>query len=158
MAIRKIKVPGQSQAVDLHDARIPGIDTTPASGSENLITSGAVFNAISDNSGKISYGTTAYWQEHLTFIPKAGEIVIYSDHSSIEENDETVYIPGIKIGDGSAYGIDLPFVDDAMAQTILSHISDTDIHITAAERTSWNNKLCLHDNPVVNNTLILYND
>ena len=135
MAIRKIKIPGQSQSIDIHDARISGIDTSPSSGSANLITSGAVFNALSDKA-KISYGTTSYWQDHLSYIPEQGEIVIYVDHSSYEENDETVWVPGIKIGDGSAYGIDLPFVDDAIAQTVMEHISDTDIHITTAERAS----------------------
>ena len=59
MAIRKIKIPGQSQAIELYDARISGIDTSPVNGSGNLITSGAVFNALGEKA-KISYGTTEY--------------------------------------------------------------------------------------------------
>ena len=156
MAIRKIKI-GNNQAVDVHDARIPGIDTTPTSGSNNLITSGAVFNALG-NGAKVSCGTTAYWQDHISYIPKIGEIVVYTDHSSYEENNETVYVPGVKIGDGNAYGIDLPFIDDAIARTILAHTTNSEIHVTASDKASWNNKLCLHENPVVNNNLYLFND
>ena len=46
-------------------------------------------------------------------------------------------IPGIKVGDGNAYLIDMPFTDCLYKQ----HIEDTVSHITAAERTAWNNKV-----------------
>lgn len=61
MAVRKIKI-GNNQALDIHDARISGVDTSPVSGSENVITSGAVYTAINNISsgGKVSCGTTSY--------------------------------------------------------------------------------------------------
>ena len=57
---------------------------------------------------------------------------IYSDARSYEEeyteNNETltrtVYVPGIKIGDGSAYVVDLPFVN-----------------VTSEQINFWNNKV-----------------
>lgn len=107
---------------------------------------------------KISYDTTAYWQAHSSYIPEAGEIVVYSDYKTVTKNNETVDVPGIKVGDGSSYGIDLPFADESLASDLIDHISNTQIHITSAERASWNNKLCLHENPVIENNLILYND
>ena len=47
MAISKIKLPNNSTQ-DLHDSRIPGVDTTVTSGSSNVVTSGAVSAAISN--------------------------------------------------------------------------------------------------------------
>ena len=57
-------------------------------------------------------------------------IYVYTDH----QTDDGKNIPGIKIGDGLAYVVDLPFVDTIY----MKHITDTDIHITAEERTKWN--------------------
>lgn len=58
MAVKKVKI-GNNQALDIHDARISGVDTSPVSNSGNVITSGAVYTAI-DSRAKISCGTTAY--------------------------------------------------------------------------------------------------
>ena len=46
MAVSKVKLPDNS-VHDIHDARITGVDSTPTSGSTNVITSGAVYsNAV----------------------------------------------------------------------------------------------------------------
>lgn len=45
MAIKKVKLPNNT-VVDINDARIPGVDTTPTSGSMNVVTSGGVFESI----------------------------------------------------------------------------------------------------------------
>lgn len=45
MPIDKIKLPDNSTQ-DIHDKRVPGIDSTPTSGSGNLITSGGVKTAV----------------------------------------------------------------------------------------------------------------
>lgn len=95
----------------------------------------------------ISCKTTAEWQSDLTYVPALGEIIIYSDGDSYvdETSGETVPVPNIKIGDGMAYCVDLPFIHQAEVNRILqqldNHIRDTTVHITAAERTFWNNKL-----------------
>lgn len=57
---------------------------------------------------KIQYDTTANWNAQLELIAQRGTFYVYSDHS-VDENDNPV--PGIKIGDGSSYLIDMPFVD-----------------------------------------------
>lgn len=59
--VSKIKLPDNSE-YNLKDHRIPGVDTTPTSGSNNVITSGGVYNKINEVIGtygnaKIFYGT-----------------------------------------------------------------------------------------------------
>lgn len=100
---------------------------------------------------QIKADTTTNWNERTTFIPNKGDIIIYLD----KRNVNGVNIPGIKIGDGLAYGIDLPFVGDDIAADLLSHINNTTVHITAAERIKWNNKINCEDE-VTNETLVLF--
>lgn len=89
--------------------------------------------------------TTANWAEATGFIPAKGNIVIYTDHRSLEGAP----IPGIKIGTGNAYVQDLAFIDDAIAADLYAHINNSNIHITAQERTFWNNKLNVNDSAEV---------
>lgn len=85
--------------------------------------------------------TTAEWQAMSSYIPSKDTILIYSDYGSIIINNVSYNVPGIKIADGLAYGIDQPFVGEDVKTQVLSHISNSDIHITSTERTFWNNKL-----------------
>ncbi len=90
--------------------------------------------------------TTYNWDNAITFIPLNGEIIIYTDHAEKDDgNGNTIKIPGIKIGDGKAYLIDLPFVGEDLAAEILeqlnSHIKNQIVHITNEERAFWNAKL-----------------
>lgn len=92
-------------------------------------------------------GTTAEWGADISFVPAKGAIIIYSDYSSRTDPDTqvTTYIPNLKIGDGNAYLVDLPFVETITRDEVLSfiqlHASDFDLHTTAAEKAFWNNKL-----------------
>jgi hypothetical protein len=90
--------------------------------------------------------TTANWDAARTFIPLRGEIIIYTDHGQMNDGfGNTINVPGIKIGDGSAYLIDLPFVGAeeryAILQELRAHTGDWSIHVSAEDRTFWNNKL-----------------
>ena len=85
----------------------------------------------------IYYDTTANWNAQATMISEAGAIYIYSDYSTVDG----VSVPGIRIGDGLAYLADLPFASQETMSILTRHINDTDIHITARERTFWNNKV-----------------
>lgn len=91
------------------------------------------------------HDTTEKWNEHLDFIPREGEIIVYTDYGRRTENGEDFLIPGIKIGDGKAYLVDLPFVGSSdraeILQALEAHMNDSVAHITAQERTRWNNKL-----------------
>lgn len=101
-------------------------------------------------------GTTAYWNAQTGFIPNDGQIIVYTDYKTVQKDGQTVDVPGIKIGSGNGYVQDIVFLDEADSAALLAHIADTGVHITAQERTAWNNKLNVNDaQEVVGETLIL---
>ena len=51
---------------------------------------------------------TAVWNSTPQLIAKSKHIYVYSDYTTASGED----VPGIKIGDGKAYLIDLPFTDE----------------------------------------------
>lgn len=104
----------------------------------------------------IKSGTTAYWAAS-GYIPAADEIIVYTDKSSKVVDGVTVYTPGIKIGSGNAYVSDLVFVGDDVADSLLAHMSDDVRHITAAERSFWNEKLNVDDNFEVVDGVLIFN-
>ena len=83
---------------------------------------------------KVLYADTATWNSQSQLVSQMGYIYIYSDHQQDSSGND---IPGIKVGDGNAYLIDLPF----STKLIDEHIADAVSHITAAERDFWNNKV-----------------
>lgn len=76
----------------------------------------------------LKHDTVANWEQiHLRFVPMAGEMIVYDDYEPIYDLDsegnkvkrmvpdkygdlKPVYRPGLKIGTGYNYLIDLPFV------------------------------------------------
>ena len=90
---------------------------------------------------KQSVNTKEYWNLHIDYVPARGEIVIYSNRNTVDGVD----YPGIKIGDGNAYLVDLPFVGDdtylQLLNMITDHINNTAIHVTPADKERWDNKL-----------------
>ena len=98
----------------------------------------------------IYYNTTEGWNNQHDLIGKEGAIYIYSDHNTItNENDEIIDIPGIKIGDGLAYLIDAPFLDDTLSQNLIDMITMRTINllesdnklVSIEDRIRWNNKV-----------------
>lgn len=83
---------------------------------------------------KVLYNTTAFWNDHPQTIAKEGYIYIYSDW---KQDGQGKNIAGIKVGDGKAYLIDMPFTDEVWED----HVNDTVRHITEQEREFWNNKV-----------------
>ena len=81
----------------------------------------------------IYYNTTTYWNSRPQLIAKRGYIYVYSDYKQSEGEN----VAGIKVGDGTSYLIDMPFIDKPLDD----HIADTVKHITNAEREFWNNKV-----------------
>lgn len=84
--------------------------------------------------------TTANWNAQPTLVGKAGCIYIYSDYKI---DSQSRNIAGLKIGDGQAYLIDSPFIEEML----YSHLTDSVAHITAAERTAWNAKVRCYIDP-----------
>lgn len=121
-----------------------------------FVYDGVHWTIVGDITGKnIMIGTTAEWGAHSNYIAPRGTICIYSDHGTYtDSNNNTITVPGIKVADGLAYISSQPFVGDDVAAAIRSelddHIKDNVRHITAQERTFWNNKLnCQIENEVL---------
>lgn len=96
--------------------------------------------------GDVTFGaickTTEEWDNMPLYVPEYGSIIVYTDHGT---NGSGVNVPGVKIGDGLAYLVDLPFcgeefskeVSDALAE----HEMNQTIHVSTEDRTRWDNKL-----------------
>lgn len=95
---------------------------------------------------EILYNTTEYWNSQIGVQSKAGVLYVYSDY----KEEDGVYIPGVKIGDGNAYIIDLPFTDEIYAK----HVLNKAIHVTDEERAFWNNKVTCFVDPLNENKVI----
>lgn len=80
--------------------------------------------------------TTEHWNQQVDLITMNGHIYLYTDYSVVDG----VEIPGIKIGDGNSYLIDMPFIDSG-AEAIYDHVQDDDMHVTPEEKLFWNNKV-----------------
>lgn len=80
----------------------------------------------------IEVDTTEAWNSQPSLIAKAGHLYFYSDYKTVGGEN----VSGVKVGDGTSYLIDLPFLDAQCDE----HIENTTIHITQAEREFWNNK------------------
>lgn len=89
----------------------------------------------------IYYDTTQNWNSQQLLIGERGSIYIYSDHGLTEKDGELVYVPGLKVGDGLGYLIDAPFVCDDLINDFMDHVNDEVIHVSANDRTNWNNKV-----------------
>lgn len=99
----------------------------------------------------VTRDTTTNWNRYPNFIPKAGELIVYTDRDSKTVQDTLVPIPAMKVGDGTSYLADLPFIGEAgdnsganpatIYAELLSHEQNTNIHVTLADKTKWNNKV-----------------
>jgi len=83
------------------------------------------------------YGTTEYWNSYPSLIAQLGTIYVYTDHNELDGN----LVPGFKVGDGTSYLIDMPYTDAFWGEEVTEHIEDEVRHITASERTKWNDKV-----------------
>ncbi len=93
---------------------------------------------------EVHYGTKAEWAKKTSLVSKQREIYVYTDYQTqIDDFGDVVYIPGIKIGDGNAYVVDLPFINgdyEALKGNLYNHITNSSIHVTQSEKDFWNSK------------------
>lgn len=100
----------------------------------------AAYAAISHSHEGVPYiteQTTADWAANLSYIPADGELCIWTDYAVVDGQN----IPAVKFGDGSTYAADLPFLSDDIRAELREHTANQTIHITSAERSTWNSKL-----------------
>ena len=103
--------------------------------------------ALLADTGKVYYDTTENWATQTTLVSEKGSIYVWSDY---RKNDENIDTPGIKIGDGLAYVLDLPFIDE----DFVKHIQDSDIHVTLADKAFWGDKVRCFIDASENETLV----
>lgn len=108
------------------------------SGGDISVNNSGKVSVLSVDGKQILSNSTEVWSQQPTFVASAGSIIIYSDYKTLDNGE---VVAGVKIGDGDAYLVDLPFVTDAIAEQLIDHINNTTVHITAEERASWNNKV-----------------
>lgn len=116
------------------------VDPQMSPTSTNPVQNKAVYEAIANaveglelEMPKILFGTTAYWDAQQ-IVSVENTIYIYTD---LREDADGNNIAGIRVGDGSAYLSDLPFLDELY----INHINDNTVHVTAEEKEFWNNKV-----------------
>lgn len=115
-----------------------------------------LYSLLSAKQDAIVFGTTEQWKSDPSFAPAAGQLVVWTDKSTlvstIISNDSEVElstsVPGIKVGDGNAYNVDLPFAGDDIADMLLKKLVEHEqlsTHLSAGEREMWNHKISLGD-------------
>lgn len=67
--------------------------------------------------------TTAGWNSQPSLISEKDRIYVYTDYQMVDDQP----VPGLKVGDGNAYLIDIPFISFG--------------DVTPEERAIWNNKV-----------------
>lgn len=126
--------------------------------SGNISQGGTMQGSLSGGGAReVFYDTTAHWNAQTTFIAKKGVIYVYSDHGTVTINGQLRNVPGMKVGDGTSYLIDMPFVNDDCTAELLEHISDGSVHIQSGEREFWNNKAAAYADTAQEETLVLSN-
>lgn len=153
MAIDKVKLPDNS-VEEVRDSRIPGIDSAPTSGSDNLVTSGGVKSALSGylplTGGTITGTTTLTYGTNLEFLDSEGNthslrpLMSWPDSLAhyTQANDWTrIWDSG---NDGSGSGLDADLLDgldsDRFLRTFINVSSDLSTFLSpGVVRISSNN-------------------
>lgn len=106
----------------------------------------------------IYYNTKEYWNSQPSLVSKEGAIYIYGDYYTVtDEHGEEKIVPAIKIGDGTSYLIDMPIVNEDIADMLLNHVENTVIHVSLGEKAFWNNKLNVNDFSEVEEGALVFN-
>ena len=103
---------------------------------------------------KIYYDSMANWNNKRTLVSERATLYIYYDYGQLDDKD----VPSAKIGDGTSYLIDLPFIGEQIMRILIDHINNYDVHITADDRAFWNNKSAAFLDAQASETLVLSNN
>lgn len=110
----------------------------------------AINDALEDKAS-MQVKTTAQWRQQLDTVGQLNTFYIYTDRSQKEDGQGNIInYPGIKVGDGSSYLVDLPFVDEIF----YDHTHNMNIHVTLAEKEFWNNKIGIQYSEIDQQNLI----
>lgn len=123
----------------------------------NCVSGGLLDPSILDSTS-IHYDTKENWDTQRQLIAEKGHFYIYSNAATTQnEKGVLVFAPGIKVGDGTSYLIDMPYsVFGSDHQILTNHVENTEIHIDNEERSKWNEKVSIKVNAATG-TLIVEN-
>ena len=145
-----VLTPGDNVTIEVHDAEtVLSVDLSNKQNkleTDGTIKLTALENGHTQIGARTFWNTTAYWNTQTSLESEPGAIYVYSDHYT----DENGTVPGVKIGTGNAFVVDLPFIDRVYA----NHIVDELIHITDEERQFWNDKVTCYIDPLNDKNLI----
>lgn len=136
MAIDQLKIKDRIYDIGANASNVSFDNTSTSYQSTNV--QDALIEIDSSLTDLIQSDTTANWNLQPSLIAEKDHIYIYTDHARLANG---TYVPGVKIGTGNAYLVDLAFVNGDLKEIIQNHINDNIRHITAAERNSWNSKV-----------------
>lgn len=94
------------------------------------------YDVVRVSDSRIHSDTTSNWASQPFLIAMKDHIYVYTDYVTLYNEP----VPGIKIGDGTSYLIDLPFVS-GNTRSLYEHITDRIKHVSLEERLAWNNKV-----------------
>lgn len=122
----------------------------------------AILNAVDNimsTCAPVYYDTEENWNAARTIITEKRAIYVYSNHRYINDGHGNQYpVPSIKIGDGTSYLIDMPFINQDLEIELWNHINNQIIHITQEERLFWNDKVtCYMDENNIENLIFSKN-
>lgn len=104
--------------------------------------SGGNMSADFAEASAIYYDTEENWNLQRDLIAKYKAVYVYSNHAYLVDTvGNRTPVPAIKVGDGTSYLIDMPFVDQDIRNYILDHISNDSVHVSERDRRFWNNKV-----------------
>ena len=117
------------------------LQTVGSLSNQNQISGNASFPSVIDRTA-IHYDYTEAWNAHPELVAQEGHLYIYRDYEKRENPDGTIAdIPAIKIGDGTSYLIDMPFLSTGDDEAWIDHINNWSIHVSGPDRTNWNDKV-----------------
>ena len=96
--------------------------------------------SIRVNNLEFKVDTKENWDAQRDLVSDANTVYFYRNFKTVQLDNNTFQnIPGMKLGDGSAFLIDLPFMSDS--GLFWDHINDQVRHIPSAERANWHDKV-----------------
>lgn len=103
-----------------------------------------------ENLVSIYYNTKEGWNAQRNLIGEKNALYVYTN--AVEEDGKN--IPNFKVGDGTSYLIDSPFITEVVMKDLTDHINNTTIHVSEADRIRWDNKVRAYHSTVDEENLV----
>lgn len=148
MALDQVKLNGQKYDIGAKATNV-SFDRTGSSFKSTNVQD-ALLELSPSIASIIDSDTTENWNIQVSLVSQKDHIYVYTDYAEYNNVD----YPGIKIGDGTSYLIDMPFVNGDVALKLTTHINNNNIHVTSNEKEKWDEKIRCYISPVNGETLV----